>query len=299
MMFGPPTSHPKAETNISAARAARRQELAQIIAAKQQQLARVRTEQPTPGRIVGQAAAPVRGAPSVVVHDGERCTATPPVRLVRNKENQLPRQPAKSSSTPKPQVAGYPQSTPAKSQTIDGNDKPKSILKKDGKNSMPESEAQDTHEIEEMYNFDLQKVEEMVKTREHDSDTLDVAKVQSDHVAKPALAIPSLPEPAVTALDKVLAADNYTSPHFDDVPKRARRKSAPGPGEVMMPRADEYCHPPRASWQDAGLRQLAAENRELKQRTAQLESEYQRIAQLTMPAQEAPSEEASAFAEMD
>jgi hypothetical protein len=160
-----------------------------------------------------------------------------------------------------------------------------------------------------MYNFDLVKVEEIVKKEKEtcgeieDMYSFDLAKVQDSEDGKAPGVAHEAKKLALPEQKDMISIDQHYHPMACEMPRRARRLSAPVPGEHCHPVVDEPCYPPRASWQDAGLRQLAAENRELKQRTAQLESEYQRIAQLAMsaqgPAVSVEAAVASGFAEMD
>lgn len=123
------------------------------------------------------------------------------------------------------------------------------------------------------------------------SDTIALQSPEPDDVSAPMSEMPDTkndqesgdidPEGALdgaTLLKKEIAVSvNKPLPELPELPKRARRRSAPGPGECTRPKEPDDSTPALGSWQDAGLKQLAAENRELKQRTAQLESDYQRL----------------------
>lgn len=201
------------------------------------------------------------------------------------------------------------------------------------------------HEIEELYSFDLAKVEELVKKeatggvedlyafdmrkvekalfsdadvfndadalRNAEHDSCSVAKSECGKLCRQALSAdgaamnqesgPLSPQGKHAAatppkMESALAEDRPVH----DMPVRARRRSAPGPGESMRPKDIEAAAPALGSWQDAGLKQLAAENRELKQRTAQLEGEYERLQRLAMTMEcSRHNDEAMRFAEMD
>jgi len=180
-----------------------------------------------------------------------------------------------------------------------------------GQTSSRKSRHEDSQEIEDMYCFDLALVEKMVQ-KEASSDmeqmySFDLSKVQE------ALEKAANGEQVDNASDsqKVVASCESERPVVDEIPMRARRRSAPMPARTTMPdthsnTAGDMCssvnsvQPLGVSWQDAGLRKLASENRELKERTAKLESEYQRLQSLASslpnPVRDAEKME---FAEMD
>jgi len=129
--------------------------------------------------------------------------------------------------------------------------------------------------IESMYSFDLVKVEELIKTEAasemEEMYSFDLAKVQQASADNPE-ATPEIPEPPVSgALSGVASAEEQPMPEMSI---RSRRKSAPCPADSPPPMDESeapWHGPGRQKWHDAGLMQLAAENRELKQRMAQLE----------------------------
>lgn len=129
--------------------------------------------------------------------------------------------------------------------------------------------------IESVYSFDLVKVEEMIKTEAasemEEMYSFDLAKVQQASAENPE-ATPEIPEPPVSGV--LSSPTSGEEQPMLEMPMRSRRRSAPCPAD-SPPQLDEreapWQGPGRQKWHDAGLMQLAAENRELKQRMAQLE----------------------------
>jgi hypothetical protein len=302
----------------AAARANRRQELARIIAEKQQQMTRVRTAQ------AGRDGDAISVSSSTTAED-----PVPSSRLFRNKENEQPalglqskRPPSKSSSATRQQVGAAVRQTskekappalrrpsngevqsalrrPSRDEAQTASRRPsghevqkKVVIKEE---SAPSKKASS---IEELYSFDLARVEENV-TKEASSDmeqmySFDLSKVQG------ALANDvEGDQVAAAAPDAQLASTAEAQPPLS---ARGRRKSAP-----IRPQDADDRHSPAAtpqqhlgeSWQEAGLRKLAAENRELKERAAKLEYEYQRLQHLANSVPNPPAVEATQFAEMD
>jgi len=301
-----PKADPKASlaAEKAAARATRRQELARIIAEKQEQLARVKANNSGPAsdercHHPKDYLRQDRIAPSVssgTSADGDRSSSSSTSsKPIRNKENQVPivgslqaayqarrhvskTDPGRTATRDVSQKAGA-------GVTSSQLDQIQQQVRSMG-NGSKDGRSKDKHAIEDQYSFDLAKVEEMLKKETSE----DMEEMYSFDLSK---------------LDKVensseqkLTGCSTAEAHFEELSMRARRKSAPMPREVRDDAGHKEEDSKRENWQEVGMRQLAAENRALKERAERLESEYKRLQSLarTLPAYDVDSLE---FAEMD
>jgi len=153
-------------------------------------------------------------------------------------------------------------------------------------NGSKDGRSKDKHAIEDQYSFDLAKVEEMLK-KETSEDMEEMYSFDLSKLAK-----------VEKSSEQKLTGCSTAEAHFEELSMRARRKSAPMPRDVRDAAGQKEEDSKGENWQEVGMRQLAAENRALKERAERLESEYKRLQSLarTLPAYDVDSLE---FAEMD
>lgn len=288
---------PKADAKVTlaaeraAARATRRQELARIIAEKQQQMARVKACNAGQSSDDGyhQNKDGLRQASSVssgTSADGDRSTNSRPLR---NKENQMPvtgsLQAAYQSRRTASKVAPVSCQTGERRPSDEKTQKRATGVSAVQKKSSDCDHRDTPHGIEDQYSFDLAKVEEMLKKETSE----DMEEMYSFDLSK----LSKVDDAAVQQVANQIGEATFP----EELPMRSRRKSAPMPGEAPK---DTCSRDEKVGehWQEAGMRQLAAENRELRERAARLESEFKRLHSLAsvMPSFDA---EALQFAEMD
>jgi len=289
-----PKADPKATlaAERAAARATRRQELARIIAEKQEQFARVKATNSGQASDEGyhqqkDCLRQVRIAsavPSGTSADEDRSTSSKPTR---NKENQVP----VSGSLQAAYLARRNASKVAPGSCQSAERRPSSHMAQRRaatvttaqKARSEGTQSKDTHAIEDEYSFDLSKVDEMLK-QETSEDMEEMYSFDLSKLSK-----------VEHAPDQQLADESSEHIDFEELSMRSRRKSAPMHRDVAAPTGAKS---KGENWQEAGMRQLAAENRELKENAARLEAEFKRLQSLasTIPSFEG---EALQFAEMD